>query len=113
MLLQWVVNNKYRHFIAAEDGQLYFGTQNDESYQTSEMPYDPIAHRHWRLRHDGEKIFYEVSADRAAWTVGHISGALIPLDQAYVELAAGAYFEVERPGTAAFDNFELAGACAP
>lgn len=113
VLLQWVVNNNYRHFIAAEAGRLYFGTQNDADYTSAETPFDPVAHRHWRLRNERNTIVYETSADGASWTVGHTSGVLIPLDEAYVELAAGAYLEVAGAHTAAFDNFQLAGACAP
>jgi hypothetical protein len=115
VLLQWVVNNRYRHFIAVEAGRIYFGTQNGGDYETRETPYDPIVHRHWRLRHDsdGDRVTYETSTDGASWVARHVSGRLIPLHEAYVELAAGSYVDVERPGTAALDNFELAGACAP
>lgn len=114
VLLQWVVNNRFRHFIAAEADRLSFGTQNDSVYETRDLPYDPDAHRNWRLRHDEarDRVFYETSRDRATWVVQYDTATLVPLQDAYVELAAGTYQEVSGPTDAAFDNFELTARCA-
>jgi hypothetical protein len=115
VLLQWVVNNRFRHFIGVEAGWIMFGTQNGAEYETREAPYDPVADRSWRLRHDsnGDRVAYETSSDGVSWALRHVSPRLIPLHEAYVELAAGSYMEVEQAGIAALDNFELAGACEP
>jgi hypothetical protein len=115
VLLQWVVNNRYRHFIGVEAGWIMFGTQNGAEYATLEAPYNPGTDRSWRLRHDSrnDRITYETSSDGSSWVVRHVSARLLPLDEAYVELAAGSYMAVNQAGNAALDNFEIAGACEP
>jgi hypothetical protein len=114
-LLQWVVNDRYRHYVAVEDGRLVLGIQEDDTYEALDLAYDPIEHRHWRLRHDADRdrISYETSADRTTWDTRHVTTRRIPLDQAYVELAGGSYLPVASAGLAVFDNFELSGRCEP
>lgn len=52
--------------IVARDGMLIavFSNLGDKS---STMPYDPGAHRVWRIRDDGAMLIFEASADRTTW----------------------------------------------
>lgn len=39
----------------------------DVTPMTSAIPYDPVAHRVWRIRENGGMLIFEVSPDRVSW----------------------------------------------
>jgi len=81
------------------------------------IDYDPIAHRFWRIRHDGTNgtIELETSPDGMAWTSRRSSTAVRPPTGVIVSLLAGTYIDlgVPNPGVAFFDNLKLTSASCP
>ncbi len=75
------------------------------------IPYDPVAHRHLRLRHDcvADQLLFETSPDALTWTVRRTVPAKVALPAAYVELEAGTYEPEAAPGVVMFDNLRLEG----
>jgi hypothetical protein len=58
-----------RIFLVAWQGNLQCGyTRNGNDVTPGTIPYDPVAHRHWRLREAQGDIFCETSPDDATWT---------------------------------------------
>lgn len=50
-------------------GALFFRTWDGGSKRNlSNIPYDPVAMRFWRIRHDGATLNWETSPDNATWT---------------------------------------------
>jgi hypothetical protein len=71
------------------------------------IPYDPIAHRWWRIAHTGSTIIAEVSPDGSAWTpIG------TPMPQptwlARVEIAlGGSSTDLNPHGSVHYDNLDI------
>nr|MDQ3035720.1 hypothetical protein [Myxococcota bacterium] len=55
------------------------------------QPYDPIAHRHWRIRHGPAILGWDVSSDGVAWTEFATHAEAIPVPSATVQVGAGTY----------------------
>lgn len=53
-----------------------------------DVPFDPVMHRHWRMRGEGTTLHWETSPDRLEWTTlgTHISPPL-PLDRVYLAIS--------------------------
>lgn len=75
--------------------------------------YDPIADRWWRLRHDGETLFFETAPDGLAWQVRGSGQPPMSLDALIIQLGAGTYLELAAPGTARFDCYNVPAADCP
>lgn len=114
-IMQLAVADQQRHFIAAEDGRLYMGTQVDESFLTKDIAFDPVAQRYWRLNSNliAGRMAYETSADGVTWVVENDTKLVLPLDNAYFELGAGTYKNVTSPGIASFTSVMFEGTFAP
>lgn len=52
------------------------------------LPFDPVAHRYWRLRHANDQVFWETSPDRINWANRAVepASALFPLDTVRLQL---------------------------
>ena len=61
-------------------------------------PYDPVQHRHWRLRERAGTLYWETSRDGAAWTIRHQQPAPFDLSLVRVELSAGVSEAQDDPG---------------
>src|SRR5688500_14283263 len=71
-------------------------------------PYDPVAHRWWRLRELGGTLYWETSPDCARWEVQ----ASHPTPAGYTATRTGLGMiasTVASPGVAIFDNFNVQG----
>jgi len=46
-----------------------------------QFPFDPVAHRYWRIRYDStlNKVGWETSPDGASWTAWKVAAPLIPI----------------------------------
>ena len=81
------------------------------------IDYDPVAHRYWRVRHNGDAgtIELETSPDGVAWTSRRSSTVVRPPTSVIVSLLAGSYIDlgVADPGVAYFDNLKLTSASCP
>lgn len=72
---------------------------------TTQVAFDPVAHRWWQIREQSGILLFEVSPTGAIWTT--IAQKPTPpfLSDARIELFAGVYqIEVEPVGKARFDN---------
>jgi hypothetical protein len=98
--------------IFQENGTLHFEKEVgelDTSLKT--MPYDPVAHRHWRIREDGFAVNFETSPDGVAWVVQTQAPVadLFPMDYVRVVLGGGASAGQGSPGEARFDHLNGGG----
>lgn len=94
-------------------GLLYFGYEVGNDYTKLEsMPYDPVAHRYWQLRDDGQIVNFETSPDGSAWSVQAqvLTANLFPLDFVRVVIGGGADSGQTGPGEARFDHLNGGGA---
>lgn len=67
-------------------------------------PYDPIAHRFWRMREDSGTLAWETSADGLRWDAQASSSNLFDLSSVKVQLVAEVGPGEPDPGEARFDN---------
>jgi hypothetical protein len=67
-------------------------------------PYDPIAHRFWRMREASGTLAWETSADGLGWTTQASSSNLFDLGSVKVQLVAEVNAGEPDPGEARFDN---------
>jgi hypothetical protein len=75
--------------------------------------YDPIAHRWWKLRHDGQLLFFETSPDGETWSVRASAESPISLDSVIIQLGAGTYLSIPDPGVARFACYNVPAAECP
>jgi len=68
-------------------------------------PYEPVAHRWWRLRESRGTTWWEVSADGERWTVLFSRANPLSLASCVLTIGAGTYQPVVNPGFAIFDSF--------
>jgi hypothetical protein len=89
--------------MVAEGGDLLvamFDTPSDGIRYTT--PYDPVAHRYWRVSADADTMSFEVSANRTSWTLLHAES--VALDLAHVEGLLSAGGELAATTTAIFED---------
>ena len=87
------------------------------------IPYDPVAHHYWRLRHQlaSNSVFFETSADGITWTTLKTAAAGFALTAVKFKLNAGAWGTGNaNPGAAIYNDFQfiasataLPPACTP
>jgi hypothetical protein len=66
------------------------------------VPYDPVAHRFWRLRQEGTTTHWEASPDGTNWSeIGSIEGFLDP-SAVRIDFGAGTWTPTATPGLARF-----------
>lgn len=73
--------------------------------------YDPVAHRHWRLREDGQNTYWETSSDGASWTTltQVPTSTLFPMDLMALSFGGGTDGGEVNPGEIHFDNLNGGG----
>jgi len=57
--------------------------------ERAQVPYDSVAHAWWRIREQDGVLYWELSADRTAWTTLYQEADPFPFDMVYVILSAG------------------------
>src|SRR6185295_4874050 len=75
-------------------------------------PYDPTAHRYWRMRHTqfSNSVMFETSPDATNWTTRKTATAGFSLAAVKLWLFAGAYGTGNgAPGAAIYDDFQVQG----
>jgi hypothetical protein len=83
--------------------------QNGVNRVSRNLPYDPVAHRFWRLREAGGVVYWDVSANGATWTTLISAVNTIDVSAVVIDLVAGHWSP--GPGwaqTARFDRYSLA-----
>jgi hypothetical protein len=73
--------------------------------------YDPVAHRHWRLRESAGTLFWETSPDRDTWTAIHSEA--LPMTGTYGFAYLLAWGQRPIAGEAWFDDFNLPVTASP
>jgi hypothetical protein len=68
-------------------------------------PYEPAAHRWWRLRESRGTTWWEVSPDGERWLVLFSRSNPMNLSLCQLSFGAGTYMSVANPGFAIFDSF--------
>jgi hypothetical protein len=72
--------------------------------ELSNTPYDPVAHRFWRMREEGGTLRWETSADGMAWATLASSSSVFDLSRVRVQFAAATEGGNPDPGEARIDN---------
>jgi RHS repeat-associated protein len=101
--------NNYFMMQAGGGSMLFRSRVNGVNDQTI-IPYDGIAHRFWRIRHDqsANLIHFETSATDSVWITRKTVTAGFSLASLRFHLLAGAWGTGNSsPGTAKYDNFKL------
>lgn len=98
--------------IYEKKGLLHFEQKvagNTTSLKTT--AYDPVAHRHWRFREDGQTTYWETSSDGASWTtMAQVPTAtLFPMDVAWIWFGGGTDGGDANPGEVHFDRVNGGG----
>jgi hypothetical protein len=91
--------------IGNENGLTYYSIrENGSNVVYLDLPYNPSAHRWWRIREGGGMIHWEVSPDGLMWT--QLNAAITPswVDSIEINIGAGTYGTENVPGDFAFDN---------
>ena len=80
------------------------------------IPYDPIAHHYWRLRHQlaSNSVTFETSADGITWTTRKTAAAGFALTAVKFKLIAGAYGTGNsNPGASIYNDFQFIASATP
>lgn len=95
--------------IVAEEGMLYFIQATNGAFDATSIPYDPAAHRFWRIRHVASPaaIHFETSPDRTAWTTRRSVNPSFAVTAVRAELGAGTFAATASPGMAVFEDFSI------
>ena len=94
--------------VAAASGMLEAVVLNTPAQLRTQIPYDPIAQRHWRLREDAGTLYWETSPDGTAWTSFHDEPVPFATEHVLGSLAAGG--NLPTAGDAIFDDVNLPAA---
>jgi len=76
--------------------------------QLERVPYDPKMHRWLRLREKSGTFSWEVSPDGCTWTPVFSKPTPVTLSSVSLKIQVGITQSVAAPGTAIFDNFNVA-----
>lgn len=76
--------------VRISDGTVRMRQVRDGSALTSSsVNYDPVAHRHWRIRESGGRVFWDTSADGASWSNRAGFDLQVEVTAMYFTLAGG------------------------
>jgi hypothetical protein len=73
--------------------------------QVCQVPFDPVAHKLWRLRGTGGTVYWETSPDGTTWTTQYSEPAAIALDALGIGVGARENAVVGSAQVAVFDTF--------
>jgi hypothetical protein len=98
--------------IYQQNGVLHFEQQvagSTTSLKTT--AYNPLVHRHWRFRDDGQTTHWETSSDGASWTsMAQVATAtLFPLDLVWIWFGGGTNGGEANPGEVHIDRVNGGG----
>ena len=94
--------------IVQEGGELFMRYQTvGNSSDLAAKPYDPIAHRWWRIREKNGTTYWETSANGTNWTIAAQTMNPVPVTAFDIQLVAGTGSAVMNPGEAHFDHFNI------
>lgn len=81
-------------------------TIDDAWMQLGSEPYDPVAHRFWKIRETAGTVYWEYSSDGADWQslASAPVATLFPLDSMLIQFGALTFGDETTPGTVRFDN---------
>jgi hypothetical protein len=91
-------------------GNVYFQSENAGVSTSMFIPYDPIAHKYLRIRHDAvaDQVVWETSPDSATWTEQRRVARPFLLAAVRAEIEGGTYRVETDPGEAIIDDFVFA-----
>ena len=94
----------------AKSSSLILETRVNGTTTSVTIPYDATQFRFWRLRHDqvADTVLFETSPDGNVWTARQTVARQFSLSAVKFELIAGTGSSIAVPGSAIFDNFQLA-----
>jgi hypothetical protein len=73
----------------------------------NDLPYDPVAHRFWRLGGEAGNVVWDLSPDGVTWDRRFSEPAPFDLSITTYGIAAGIYVDTASPGIAAFDEVSV------
>ena len=102
--------NTYLFTVGGDPGNILMReTVNGQIGWEKMIPYDPVQHRFWRIRHDpaAETVFWETSADGLRWTARLTAPRRFAVDNLQARIYAGRYNTTTPPQVAVFDNYRV------
>jgi hypothetical protein len=98
-----------RYIIGIRGGQLCSTSVVNGAWSENTQPYDPLAHKFMRIRHDknNDTINFETSGDGLFWTSARSIQRTLAITNVKIDLVAGSNGQVPLPGLAVFDDFRL------
>jgi len=96
--------NWYRFIV--ESGSLYLQSMVGGVKSGVAIPYDKVAHRYWRFRHNSAagQMLFETSATGASWTLDWQTSTAVPVNALFAGLNAGTWNSDQITGPAVFAN---------
>ena len=85
-------------------GVLQIAREDSHSFDVTYTPFDPVAHRFWRIRHSlsADSIYFETSPDRITWTVRRTVSCDYDQTSVKISIYTGG---ASSTSSAKFDNF--------
>jgi len=113
--LELLVDDRNLYLITDSSGNLVTIARTNGTDDRFVAAYDPVAERHWRIRHDAmaAMVVFETSADGVTWTARRSSAAKVAVTALQIQLVAGTYMAVASPGEAWFDNLSMTTPACP
>jgi hypothetical protein len=104
------IDGQNHYKIQKEGGSLYFAQVVAGVTTGPFISYSPVDHRFWRIRHiqPTHSIVFETSPDGEVWTMQWSVPQKLSVDALRLEIGAGTNEPENAPGTAIFDNFQVA-----
>jgi hypothetical protein len=90
--------------ISEQSNQLHFVVRDPAGNTSSTLPYDPVQHRHMRLRESGGTLFFETAPDGSTWTTRKQVATPFSLDLVRIEIASGVPQPEAAPGFAELES---------
>lgn len=105
MYLGLDTENRVGFYVA--NGTLHFAIRINAVSQNVDLPFDPVAHRFWRLREENGTVYWYTSPDALQWTERReASTPNVGLDDGIFNIGAGT-LAATTAGYATFDNFNV------
>ncbi len=102
--------------INAGSGSTMFRSRTNGADDQLIIPFDSVAHRYWRVRHDSATniVYFETSTDGALWSIRKTATPGFSLATVKFSLIAGAWAgNNPSPGTAIYNDFQFIASATP
>jgi hypothetical protein len=107
-LFQLAVDTQHTLTLYSNGTSLAAEYQINGTYTTpATTPYDPVAHRWWRIRESGGTIYYEYSSNANGWSVLASVAAPFAVTNMMVLMFVGSESVNTSTDTAVYDNFNV------